>query len=202
MHRRGDHVRRDPPGLEVVEPHVVLPHALREVVQEREARHARLLHPQHRVGGLHMGDGGGRDGVAAFAQLPDERGEVGGRLGRREEHRGTAADAGSRAHGRLDLLPEGLVEGLLLLVEHEAQPDLGPVGLHPLPDQRGGMIADVLRRLEDPARRLLAHTGAAVEHPVHRGHADARRGGDICNGRTLRHAPPRDEGFPSVSCTI
>jgi hypothetical protein len=56
-----------------------------------------------------------------------------------------------------------------------------------LAKQGGRMIPDLGGRLVDAPRRLFAHRMPLVQHPVHRGNADAGLGCYICNGRTCAH---------------
>jgi hypothetical protein len=117
----------------------------------------------------------------------DLGGKIGGRL------RGGKLDGCRRAHaGRigdrpLDLGLEALVEGLPFLVQHDTQTQARQVHMHPLPDQRGRVIADQTCRLVDPARGILAHPFASVQHTVHRGGGQPRLAGDILDGWAVGH---------------
>ncbi len=168
-----DHRGRDPPDLEVVQADIGLPDALREIVEQREAGDAAVAQILDRLGDLVMGDGGRGKGIDPALHAAHQSGEIGRRLRRRERDHRLGPDVLRRGHGAPDLGREMLVEGLLFLVQHESEPHAGQFGLDALPDQARRVIADPLRRLEDLARRRLAHLLAPVEDAVDGGHADA-----------------------------
>ena len=181
------HVGRDAPRLHVVQPDVPLPHALGKIVEHGETGHPLRLQLGNGIGDLDVVDGRGRQRIATVGQASQQARDVAGALRGREFHRDRAANARRPRHRRLHLARDILPERLPRLGKDKAEPHLRQIREHPLPDQRGGMVADALGGLVDAACGFLAHLGPSVQHAVHGGDADPGLSGQVCDGRTLGH---------------
>ena len=169
MRGRGDHVRGNAPDLQVVEPQVILPNPLPEVVQQRKAGNTLCIQPDHGFRHLWMRDRRGRNGIHSARHPLHQLGEIFRRLRGRKGHLQRRANPDGLRHGPLSLDLELLVEGLTLLVQDQTQPQAGLVRMNALPDQRCSVIADQAGCLVDLAGGLLAHLLAPVQNAVHCG---------------------------------
>ena len=116
-----------------------------------------------------------------------QTGEFGRGLRGRKFNHHAGAHTRRCGNGTFNFGLECLIEGLPFLVQDNTQTQPRQFGLHPLPDQRGGVIANLARGFIDALGRIFAHPFTRIQNAVHGGGRNPRSPRDIMNCGAARH---------------